>query len=96
MKTVVDGRTFDSKREASVYLRLKAEQLAGRISGLRCQVRFPLRVGGIRVATYVADFVLIRQGRREVIDVKGVSTAAYKLKKRLMKALFGIDIIEVR
>ncbi len=30
----------------------------------------------------------------EVIDVKGVKTTVYQLKKKLMKAVWGIDIIE--
>ena len=28
-------------------------------------------------------------------DVKGVKTAVYQLKKKLMKAIYGIDILEV-
>jgi hypothetical protein len=95
VKVVVDGRTFASKKEARTYLRLKAEQLAGRVSGLRCQVSFPLRVGGVLVCRYVADFVLVRDGRREVIDAKGMRTDVFVLKKRLMLAVHGIDVTEV-
>lgn len=91
----MDGRTFDSRKEAATYRRLKAEQLAGRVGGLRCQVRFPLKVNGVRVAVYVADFVLVRDGRREVIDAKGFRTDVYRMKKALMLACWGIDIIEV-
>lgn len=92
---MIDGRTFDSKKEGERYRHLKAEQLAGRIGGLRCQVRFPLRVNGVVVGRYVADFVYVRGSERVVEDVKGVLTAVYKLKRGLMKAIFGIDIHEV-
>lgn len=78
-----------------MYLRLKAEQMAGRISGLRCQVSFPLKVNGVLVARYIADFTLIRDGRREVVDAKGMRTAVYALKRKLMMACLGIEITEV-
>lgn len=91
---MVDGRTFDSKAEARRYLELKKLQASGVISGLRLQVRFPLSVNGVTVGKYVADFVYIRDGRRVVEDVKGMRTAVYKLKCRLMLAVFGIEILE--
>lgn len=92
---VIDGRTFDSQKEGERYRHLKAEQLAGRIGGLRCQVRFAIRVNGVRVCAYVADFVYVRGSVRIVEDVKGLRTAVYKLKARLMKAAHGIEIHEV-
>lgn len=94
VRTVVDGRTFDSKAEARRYQELKRLQIAGAISGLRLQVRFPLRVNGVTVANYLADFVYVRDGRRVVEDVKGMRTAVYKLKCRLMQAVHGIEILE--
>ena len=95
MKTVVDGRTFDSKKEAAHFALLKKRQQAGEISALRLQVRFPLKVNGVKVAAYVADFTFVEKGRRVVLDVKGVRTAIYKLKARLMLAIHGIEIQEV-
>lgn len=46
--------------------------------------------------TYVADFVFVdvASGTTQVIDIKGFRTAVYKLKKRMMRALKNIDIIE--
>lgn len=41
-KVVVGGIAFDSKREAHRYLRLKAMEEAGEISGLELQRRFEL------------------------------------------------------
>lgn len=73
---------------------MKRLQIAGAISGLRLQVRFPLRVNGVTVANYLADFVYVRDGRRVVEDVKGMRTAVYKLKCRLMQAVHGIEILE--
>lgn len=41
-KTVVDGITFDSKKEANRYLELKLLERAGEICNLRLQVPFEL------------------------------------------------------
>lgn len=96
-KVEIDGRTFDSKKEANRYLDLREEQRAGTISGLRCQVAFPLTVNGVVVASYVADFVYDRDGRQVIEDVKSVVTRklqVYRLKAKIMAAL-GHSIAEV-
>jgi Protein of unknown function (DUF1064) len=93
---VIDGRRFDSRAEGRRYEHLKAEQAAGRIAALRCQVRFVLRVNGHRVGAYWADFQYVRAGRLVTEDVKGVRTPMFALKKKLVAALYGIDIIEVK
>lgn len=93
---MIDGRRFASQAEGRRYEHLRAEQAAGRIANLRCQVRFVLRVQGVRVGAYWADFQYIRAGRLVTEDVKGVRTPVFAIKKKLVRALFGIEIIEVR
>lgn len=46
---------------------------------------------------YVADFVYTETatGIQAVVDTKGYRTEAYKLKKKMMRAFKGINIIEV-
>ena len=46
---------------------------------------------------YVADFVYIEtlNNIEVVVDTKGFKTPEYKLKKKMMRAFKGIDIIEV-
>ena len=41
-KTVIDGITFDSKKEAKRYVELKKKQEEGEITDLRLQVPFEL------------------------------------------------------
>jgi hypothetical protein len=94
VKTQVDGRTFDSKKEARRYMELRDEQRAGAISGLRCQVPYALRVAGELICRYRADFTYVRGGRFVVEDVKGKITDMYRVKARLMKAIHGIEILE--
>lgn len=99
-RTIVDGISFSSKREAKRYCELKLLEKCGKISNLRCQARYPLVVKGVKICTYVADFVyhdILTSdiGIRVVEDVKGVKTPAYKLKKKLMLAVYSIEIVEV-
>lgn len=95
-KTVVDGIKFDSQREATRYSVLKIMQAAGVISDLRLQVPYVITVNGLKICKYVADFVYVDRGRDVVEDVKGMKTPTYNLKKKLMKAVHGIEIQEVK
>lgn len=68
---------------------------AGLISGLRRQVSFVLRVNDVLVCRYRPDFVYVEGDRRIVEDVKGILTPVYRLKKKLMLAVHGIEVREV-
>lgn len=94
---------FDSAKEARRYQQLRLEQRAGHISDLKLQVDFPIsatRPSGERVvvAKYIADFTYDRHygdGDTEFIveDAKGVQTDVFKLKKKLVEAEHGIEIL---
>lgn len=94
-KTIVDGVTFASKAEARRYGVLKTLQKVKTISNLRLQVSYTIAVNGQKICRYVADFVYVEKGVEVVEDVKGVKTPAYQLKKKLMKAVLGVEIREV-
>lgn len=54
-----------------------------------------VRASKRHIATYVADFVYRDQRGNEVVeDPKGYVTAMYRLKKRLMLACHGIEVVE--
>ena len=96
-KTVVDGIKFDSKWESQRYLYLKSLEKAGRIINLKLQPRFDLVVNGEKICAYIADFEYDKEnahGAWEHIieDAKGVETPEFKLKKKLMKAVHGVEI----
>lgn len=93
--TVVDGIRFDSQREATHYTELKLRQRAREISDLEVQVAFRLEINGVLIGYYYADFVYMENGRRVVADSKGSKTPVYQLKKKLMKALHEIEILEM-
>lgn len=95
---VLDGIRFASKREASRYLALSLLGKAGKIRDLKLQVRFKLSCNGLHITTYVADFTYDEWAdddwRPVVEDVKGVRTDVYKLKRKLMLAVYGVEIRE--
>lgn len=98
IKTIIDGITFDSRAEANRYCELKLMVRGGRITDLKLQHKFEIlpksRSG--RALYYIADFCYLEDGKLVVEDVKGVATAVYKLKKRLVAEKYGIQITEVR
>ena len=95
-KTVVDGITFDSAREAKRYGELKLLERAGEITGLKLQQPYPLIVAGKLVCTYVSDFVYLeKDGRVVVEDSKGFRTDVFKIKAKLFEAVIGFPIREV-
>lgn len=90
-----DEGVFDSAAEYSRYLNLKLLERAGEISGLVRQIRYKLEVGGIHISTYIADFVYnLKDGTLVVEDSKGFKTREYLQKRRLMKEILGIEILE--
>ena len=89
--TVVDGQRFDSKAEGRHWLVLRAELASGRARLVLRQVPFHLP-GGV---VYRVDFLVHRpDGRLELHEVKGMRTEAYRIKKRLVEALYGVVITE--
>ncbi len=88
---------YASKREAKRAQELRLLERAGKISRLETQVKFLLvpQCGKERPVHYVADFVYQDQhGIRVVEDCKGFRTDVYKLKRKLMKWVRGIEILE--
>lgn len=101
-KTVVDGKTFDSQREAKRYSELKLLERAGEIEYLELQPKVKIVIGGVpikfdsgRQMSYIADFRYYdrKLGEYVVEDSKGYKTPIYKIKKALVKAM-GIEIVE--
>jgi hypothetical protein len=97
---VVDGRRYASKREAAFCEDLIRLEKAGKIGGLELQKRFEL-LGptGELICVYVADAAYWdhEQDRFRVIDIKGApETAAFKLKRKMMRALKGLEVEVVK
>lgn len=91
---------YASKKEANRAVELRILERCHQITDLKEQVRFQLiaKQGKERAVAYVADFTYNEWTGSlwtpVVEDVKGFKTPMYKLKKRLMSALLGIEVRE--
>ena len=94
VKVKADGITFDSKAEYARYLQLRLLEKAGKIRSLLVHFSVDLRVGDTKIGVYIADFFYQENGASVLEDVKGVRTAVYRLKKKILAAN-GITIREV-
>ena len=96
IKTEVNGITFDSKKEASIYNELLLRGKAGEIHSLSLQVPIYFKCNGVFCFKYIADFKYYdnKLGDWVILDAKGILTDVYRLKKKLIEAQFGIKIIE--
>lgn len=94
--TKVDGVRFASKKESRRYRELTFMVKIGEIQDLKLQPRFPLKVNGKLICTYVADFSYVtKRGTFIVEDAKGHRTREYINKAKLFEALHGFKITEV-
>lgn len=87
---------FDSKGEYAMWCQLKRMQSQGLISELKRQIPFVLieKSKWGRQIKYIADFTYLdaKTGEYIVADFKGVETDVFKIKRRLMAELYGIQI----
>jgi hypothetical protein len=91
-KTVLDGMVFASAAEARRWSELKILERAGDIADLKRQVPFACEVNGEIVTKYIADFTYTRGPDHIVEDTKGVETALFRLKSKLMHACHGVTV----
>lgn len=106
-KQTVNGLTFDSKKEAEFYLMLKMRERLKEIDGLELQPVFALYVeppgrGRIHIGDFTPDFrywerLPSGEDALRVVDVKSepTKTEAYRLRKKMAEALYGIEVLEV-
>lgn len=104
-KVEVDGIKFDSKVEAEYYLHLKEMQEKKEIQGFERQIRITLQEGfylegikgKIRAITYVVDFVVTNQdGSITYIDVKGIETDVFQLKRKMFMHKYQTPLVTVK
>lgn len=99
---LLDGFILDSKREARRWGELQLLERAGQITHLQRQIKFVLIPAGrypsgksMRETAYIADFTYWEGGARVCEDAKGFKTPEYRIKRKLMFTVHGIEVIEV-
>jgi hypothetical protein len=97
IRTKIDGIVFHSKAEAQRYCELKLKEKFGLILDLETQPVYKLIVNGQLICKYIPDFrYKFPSGKSIVEDFKGKITHAHTIKKKLMKAVHGIEILETK
>mgnify|MGYP001562310855 CR=1 FL=1 len=106
-ETLPDGTKSDSRKESKRLFELRIMQSRGEIRNLipskgGKKERYPLEVNGVHIADYEPDseYEQLVDGEwiKVVEDVKSEITKGlrvYIMKKRLMLALYGIEVQEV-
>jgi hypothetical protein len=87
------GNVYHSRLEAAYAAELdsrkRAHNASERVVRWERQVKIPLIVAGQLIANYYADFeVTFGDGRVELHEVKGYETEVWRLKRKLVDALF--------
>lgn len=95
---IIDGQAvvLDSKAEAKFYDDLLIRHRKGEVCLITVHPVYEIAVHGKKIGKYVADFSFLEKrtiGKAEswqqvTVDVKGVQTAAFRLKWKLVKALY--------
>jgi hypothetical protein len=102
---VTDGDlTFDSKAEHKRWVYLSMMERAKNITDLRLQHEFEIIPAQespsgkrIRATVYRADFTYRdKAGKLVVEDVKGAVTPEFRIKRKLMLHVHGIEVQEIR
>jgi hypothetical protein len=106
-KTHIDGYTFDSVKESRRFQELRLLEWAGEIGGLEVHPRYeilpahkhPVTGKPVRAIYYEADFRywILGAGKPKPVveDVKGVQTAVFRLKRKLVEYKYRIEIVLV-
>ena len=106
IKVMIDGIKFDSMKEGKRYYELKLMQEKGLVEHLKVHYPFFLVESVVLngrkkpAMKYISDFCyfLPKSETRIVEDTKSPSTRnlpAYRMKKHMMMAFYGIEITEI-
>lgn len=94
----VKSGQFDSRHESRVYGELRLRELAGEIRDLRPHPVFLLFAGGKFVGKFTPD-ACFRNLADELVVVEAkqphTRTEAYMLRRRMLKAIYGLQIVEI-
>jgi len=90
--TYIDGIKFDSRKEAMHYVYLRELERKGTIKNLQLQTKLDFKIDGKKIFAYKPDFEYDDDFGHHYIDVKGVQTQLFRLKKKLIEAQYKIRI----
>lgn len=84
-----NGHLYHSTLEADYAKVLDLMKKAGELKIVEAQPRYRLDVNGQHICTIIPDFYLVdKDGQEHIHEVKGKEQDVWKIKWRLMKALY--------
>ena len=92
IKNMYNGVLYDSMKESAfardLDLRVRANDIKSWV-GDKKKLKFQIAVNGKRICTYTPDFMIVSNDNSiEYLDIKGVETTVFKLKWKLIQALY--------
>lgn len=88
-KVMYDGIKFASEKEGNYYLELKLRVKAGEVLFFLRQTPFHLP-GGIKYSVDFQEFHI--DGSVHFVDVKGMQTKDFIMKKKMVESLYPVEI----
>jgi len=89
VKQTYNGYSYDSKFEASFAQDLDLRKKAKDITDWERQFKISLDVNGYHLCNYFCDFrIHHNDGSFELVETKGIETEVYRLKRKLLEALW--------
>ena len=71
---------------------MKSLEKRGIITDLQLQTKLDFKIDGKKIFTYKPDFEYNDENGHHIVDVKGIQTPVFKLKKKLIEAQYKIKI----
>ena len=85
-----NGRLYHSIKEANYAATLELLKKAGEIKDYTPQYTISLDVNGEHINDVIVDFLVMgKYGRKELHEVKGYPTLAWRRSWKLLKAIYG-------
>jgi hypothetical protein len=80
---------YDSVKESEYAMQLDSDLHAGKIRSWKGQQTLSLDVNGKHICNAIVDFLVLHEdGELEYVEIKGFATATWKLKRKLIEALY--------
>lgn len=87
--TIYNGYNYDSKKEAEYAMFLDDEKRRGMIKEWERQYPIEVRINGQKIFRMKVDFLIhLNDGSKELREIKGYETDIFRLKKKLIDAVF--------
>lgn len=86
------GINYDSTMEANFAAELDRRMMGHDIVSWERQVPIAIYVNGYHICTNKVDFLVYHKDKsKELIEVKGMETADYRIKKKLIEAVYLVE-----